>query len=128
MRAALPQDDPPDGRLADDAWLSVSMVDAVQGREVARLAARVAEVRDGAAAMTNPGFQDGAYTPSQGPDLLRAKRRRPPRGPDARAEKGFVRVDVPDAGNLSLIQEERLDPNSTTPTDPREGRRIEGGA
>ena len=77
--------------------------------------------------MTNPGFQDGAYAPSQGPDLLQAKRRRPPRGPDARTEKGFVRVDVPDAGNLSLIQEERLDPNPTAPTHPLERRRGEGG-
>jgi len=70
MRAALSQDDPPDGRLTNDARLAVAVVDAMQGREVAGLAARVAEVRDGTATMTNPGFQDGADTPSQGPDLL----------------------------------------------------------
>jgi len=127
MRAALPEDDPADGRLADDARLSVTMVDTVQGREVAGLAAWVAEVRDGAATMTNPGFQDGAYAPSQGPDLLPVKRRRPPRGPDARAEKGFIRVDVPDTGNPSLIQEQRLDSRSRAPAHLREGRRIEHG-
>jgi hypothetical protein len=74
MCAALPQDDPADGSLADDARLSVAMVDPMQGREAAGLAARVTEVRNGAAAMTDPGCQDGPDTPAQVADLLRTKR------------------------------------------------------
>ena len=74
MGAALSQDDPADGGRADNAWLSVAMIDAMQGCEVAGLAARVTEVRDGAAAMTDPGFQDGPNTPTEGSDLLQAKR------------------------------------------------------
>ena len=73
MCAPLPQDDPADGGLADNAWLSVTVVDAMQGREAAGLAARVTEIRDGAAAMTDPGFQDGPDTPAKSPDLLRTK-------------------------------------------------------
>ena len=103
MRPALAQDDAADGRPAGDAWLAVTMIHAMEGRKVARFSARVAEVRDGAAAMPDAGTQDGPNRSPQGLDLDPAQGRRPSRGPDARAEKGFVRVDVPDAGDLSLI-------------------------
>jgi len=105
------------------------MIDAMQGCEVAGLAARVAEVRDGAAAMTDPASRTarmysggGIGTSSERSDDAGRVGRMPARN------SAFIRVDVPDAGNPSLIQEERLDPHATAPADAREERCRKGRA
>jgi len=55
MGAALTQDDAADGRPTGDTRLAVTVIHAMEGGKVTRLSARVAEVRDGAAAMPDAG-------------------------------------------------------------------------
>ena len=127
MRATLSQDDTPDGCPADDAGLAMAMIDAMKRRKAARLAAGVAKIGDGAAVMEDCGPQDGTDAFSQGPDLLQTQRRSPPGGSDAGAEKRLVRIDVPDAGDFSLVEEKWLDPDSGTLTDLPACRDRESG-
>jgi len=71
MGAALTQDDAADERPTGDTRLAVTVVHAMERGEVTRLSARVAEVRDGAAAMPDTGAQDGTDRSPQGLDLGR---------------------------------------------------------
>ena len=64
--------------------------------------------------MPDAGTQDGPDRSPQGLDLDPAQGRRPPRGPDAGAKKGFIRIDVSDPGDLALIQEKRLEAEPRT--------------
>jgi len=112
MGTPLTQDDPPDGRAAHGTRLSVATIHAMQTREVAGLAARVPEIRNGTPPVTNAGSQDGTDAQPKCPDFAEPERRCSPGGTDPCPEKCFVRVDVSDTGDLSLIQQERLEPNA----------------
>ena len=110
MGAALAQDDPPDRRPTGKTRLPVAMVHPVEGHEPAGLPAGIAVVGYGAAAMADARLEDQADRPSERTDLFLVERRGPPGRPDSRPEEGFIRIDVPDARNIRLVQEQRLDP------------------
>ena len=58
--------------------------------------------------MSDAGLKDLADCPVQGSDFRSTKRCRTPRGPDPCSEERLICVDVPDAGDFCLSQEEGL--------------------
>jgi hypothetical protein len=59
--------------------------------------------------MADPSLENRADGPMQRPDLMPPERGCTPCRPDAGPEERFVRVDVPDACDLRLVQKEGLD-------------------
>lgn len=105
MGAALAEGDALDGRAADGTGLAGALVDA---EVVLKIAAAIDPI-DGGAIAANAFFQNTAYSLKESGGLLRGKPVRQRQGVQAGQVKGFVGVDVSQAGEESLVEQQRFE-------------------
>ena|SRR5271168_1802444 len=104
MRSPAGQQNPPDGRGTDCAWLAGSQIDLVLQLKETAHAVGVYIIRDGRAAQLDGVSQhllDGAMQPEE------LRPREPSShapGADSRAKKAFVGVDIADPMQKALVK------------------------
>jgi len=104
MGRASAKDDSRDGRAANDARLSLAIVDLMDILEASGLAVRVAIIPKRAAAMADGAIEDGLDASVQSGDLRRGKLIGRDARVDAGGEEGFVGINITHSGEYLLIQ------------------------
>jgi hypothetical protein len=105
MCGSATHDDPLDWLFAPFARFGFAAVDAVEVLEIAGVAGGVAVVAEGAATMFEGALQRQLDRFGEGCDLNAGQFMRRGFGVDASFEKGFVDVDVPQAGDQALVEQ-----------------------
>jgi hypothetical protein len=109
MRAALRHQRATDGRAAHHTRLTGALVDAMFELKESATAFGVDVIGDGGAALFDglgEHFDDGLV---QFPDAFGAQARANGQGMNAGAEEGFIGIDIADAADEMLIEQDGLD-------------------
>ena len=99
-----------DGRSAATTWFTTATEDSQLAAEAPRRAIRTCEVLDGGPPRGDSSAQDGADTPMQPPYFAGRERVGGPQWVDAGGVERFVDVDIPEAGEEALVEQQRLQP------------------
>ena len=125
MRAPLPHHDAPDRPAAAIARLIGAPIDRQPLRILARLAVRADVVAEARAPVGDPFAQDLAHGAVETPDIAGVERVGRPQRMEPRAPERLIGVDVPDAGDEALVEQQRLQLRRSTSQPLRQARRGE---
>jgi len=109
MAASTGNDGSANDRAAAEAFLSIALVNAVAPLKTAEISVRVHVVRNRRSPQPNRIVEHLANGPVQTPQFIRREPRAEPHGMDSRAPQAFVSVDVSNAPQHMLIEQQRLD-------------------
>src|SRR5687767_12595044 len=109
MRTSSGEEDLLDRPLAARAWFALAAIDLELGDVVPPLAIEVHIHVRGGPPDRQRSTEALLHAVMQLPQFLPRERARPALRPDAGAPKGFVSVNIADAGDASLLHEQRLD-------------------
>nr|ABZ10024.1 hypothetical protein ALOHA_HF4000APKG10F13ctg1g7 [uncultured marine microorganism HF4000_APKG10F13] len=122
MGAPLRDDAALNGRSAMVARLTAATEDAQLAAEAPWRTVRACEVLDGCPPRGDGSAQDGADAPMQPPHFACGERVGGPQRVDASSVQRLVDIDVPEAGEEALVEQQRLQPRPT-----RRQHRAEAG-